>query len=73
MVDDFRVDVKGQVNRLEGGAKGDLQRKHVGLLGDYGPIGGVIRVVDWWISSFRLRGSSAAQSLEYLRSAHPGV
>lgn len=32
MIDDFRVDVKGQVNRLEGGAKGDLQRKHASLL-----------------------------------------
>lgn len=32
VIDDFRVDVKGQVNRLEGGAKGDLQRKHASLL-----------------------------------------
>ena len=32
MVHDFRVDVKGQVNRLEGGAKADLRRKHASLL-----------------------------------------
>ena len=32
MIDDFRVDVKGQVNRLEGGAKADLRRKHASLL-----------------------------------------
>lgn len=32
MIDDFRVDIKGQVNRLEGGAKDDLQRKHASLL-----------------------------------------
>lgn len=32
MIDDFRIDVKEQVNRLEGGAKSDLQRKHASLL-----------------------------------------
>lgn len=32
VIDDFRVDVKDQVSRLEGGAKGDLQRKHASLL-----------------------------------------
>lgn len=32
VIDDFRVDVKAQVNRLEGGAKADLQRKHASLL-----------------------------------------
>lgn len=32
VIDDFRVNVKGQANRLEGGAKGDLQRKHASLL-----------------------------------------
>ena len=32
VIDEFRVDVKGQVNRLEGGAKADLQRKHASLL-----------------------------------------
>ncbi|KAF6237883.1 hypothetical protein HO173_004084 [Letharia columbiana] len=32
VIDDFRVDVKGQVNRLEGGAKGDLQHKYASLL-----------------------------------------
>lgn len=32
VINDFRVDVKGQVNRLEGGAKADLQRKHASLL-----------------------------------------
>ena len=32
MIDDFRVDVKSQVNRLEGGAKSDMQRKHASLL-----------------------------------------
>ena len=32
MIDDFRVNVKDQVNRLEGGAKDDLQRKYASLL-----------------------------------------
>ena len=32
VIDDFRVDVRGQVKRLEGGAKADLQRKHTSLL-----------------------------------------
>ena len=32
MVSDFRIDVKSQVNRLEGGAKGDLQSKYASLL-----------------------------------------
>ena len=32
MIDDFRVNVKGQLNRLDGGAKSDLQRKHASLL-----------------------------------------
>lgn len=32
VIDHFRVDVKDQVNRLEGGAKDDLQRKHASLL-----------------------------------------
>ncbi len=31
-VDDFRTYVDGQVGRLVGGAKDDLQRKHVSLL-----------------------------------------
>ena len=31
-IDDFRADVKGQINRLEGGAKSDLKRKHASLL-----------------------------------------
>lgn len=31
-VDDFRTYVDGQVGRLEGGAKDDLQRKHANLL-----------------------------------------
>ena len=32
MINDFRIDVKGQIDRLEGGAKDDLQRKHASLL-----------------------------------------
>ena len=32
VIDDFRVNVRGQVKRLEGGAKADLQRKHASLL-----------------------------------------
>ena len=32
VIDDFRVNVKDQVNRLEGGAKDDLQRKYASLL-----------------------------------------
>ena len=32
MINDFRVNVKDQVNRLEGGAKDDLQRKYASLL-----------------------------------------
>lgn len=31
-IDDFRVNVKGQADKLEGGAKADLQRKHASLL-----------------------------------------
>ena len=32
MIDDFRIHIKGQINRLEGGAKSDLQRKYTSLL-----------------------------------------
>ena len=54
VINDFRIDVKGQVNRLEGGAKADLQRKHASLLSfDYeaaarlkawGSLGQIIKV-----------------------------
>ena len=32
VINEFRIDVKGQIKRLEGGAKDDLQRKHASLL-----------------------------------------
>jgi hypothetical protein len=63
-VDDFRTHVKDQVDRLEGGAKEDLLRKHASLLGfdyeaaarlkDWGSLGQIIKVCQFFeISAHR--------------------
>ena len=58
VVDDFRVDVKGQINRLEGGAKDDLRRKHASLLAFDYEAAARLKAGIAWIRSSRRVGST---------------
>jgi len=71
--DDFRANINGQVSRLEGGAKEDLQRKHVSLLAfdfeaaarlkAWGSFNQIIKVC------FRMCVSTAAFDVIYLQDS----